>query len=160
MCNGQNVMICSSCETLFCSQFNLVFSNLEFVCLSVRESWLVANKGGRMDIRIMYCVKQNLRPPTEFWNERGNNFCRNIKRCLWSIISRWLSICVQSFVHKTCQLYGLLHCPVQHNAIFVPVCVCLRMFVLSSCVSVSLGLCVFVSLLCVLATTYGTWPLL
>ena len=195
-------MICSSCETLFCSQFNLVFSNLEFVCLSVRESWLVANKGGRMDIRIMYCVKQKFPPnersgwkmclnpksleiinptilqlliragwwlttvtgwtlalciasnktldSTDDWDKRGDNFCPNIKRCLQSIISRWLSICVQSFVHKTCQLYGLFHCPVQHNAIFVPVCVCLRLLVLSSCVSVSLGLwvslcvCVFV----------------
>ena len=109
----------------------------------------MADNGDRMDIALCIASNKTL-DSTDDWDKRGDNFCPNIKRCLQSIISRWLSICVQSFVHKTCQLYGLLHCPVQHNAIFAPVCVCLRLLVLSSCVSVSLGLwvslcvCVFV----------------
>ena len=113
------------------------------------KGWLVADNGDRMDISIMYCVKQNFRLNRWLGWKRGQ-FLPKYKKMSQSIISRWLSICVQSFVQKTCQLYGLLHCPVQHNAIFVPVCVCLRLLVLSSCVSVSLGLwvslcvCVFV----------------
>ena len=87
--------------------------------------------------------------PTEDLDERGDNFAQ-IKKDVLNQLSRWLSFCRQSFLYKTCQLYVFLHYSMQRNAIFVPLCVCLRTFVLYFCVSVSLGLwvslyvCVFV----------------
>ena len=78
---------------------------------------------------------------TDDWDKRGDNFCPNIKRCLnqSSVVDYQFAFRVSC--KKTCQLYGLLHCPVQHNAIFVPV-VCLSA---SACI-VFVCLCFFGSL--------------